>query len=623
MCGIAGIIYNSGKVEDDLLKRMSSTLKHRGPDDTGSYIARDSTAGLCHARLSIIDLVGGHQPMSSACRQEGRTVWIVFNGEIYNFQELKNGLVKRGHIFKTASDTEVILHLYEEKGVNCLDDISGMFAFAIYDEFSKSLFLARDRLGKKPLSYYYDGNKFIFASEIKAILEDSSVPRRINLNALEHYLTFLYVPPPDSMFDGIMKLPPASYLIFKDDKVEVKQYWQPQIRLTDEPFELRCKKIRDSLTKAVEMRLISDVPLGAFLSGGVDSSLVVGLMSRLTKERVKTFSIGFEEEDYSELNYARIIAKRFNTDHHEFIVKPDAMEVLPKLVWHYDEPFGDSSSLPTYYVSKITSQYVKVALSGDGGDELFAGYNRYKAIKYISHLKKIPPIFLKVLANCGGLLEPFRMSRYIERVKRLLRVIETPLSDLYLQMMSFYDDYYKGRILYGYNPTASTCGGFISDKFNDADPVSAAEYADILTYLPHDILVKVDRASMANSLEVRCPFLDHEFVGLALTIPSALKLHNGESKYILKSAFSDILPTEIMRRGKMGFGIPLKHWFTNKLNDYLRDVVLSKQALARGYFKPVEVRRLIDEHSHGWVNHSDRLWLLLNLELWHRTFIDR
>jgi asparagine synthase (glutamine-hydrolysing) len=616
MCGIAGILsLTEEPLLKDLLKRMCEVLRHRGPDDHGIFISKGPGASLCHTRLSIIDLVGGHQPMPN----EDQTIWITYNGEIYNFEELRKLLIKKGHIFRTLSDTEVILHMYEEEGIQCVRYLRGMFAFAIWDEDKRSLYLARDRVGKKPLSYFWDGKRFIFASETKAILQHPEVPREPNLEALEPFLAFLYVPPELSMFKGIKKLPPAHWLHFKEGHIRTQRYWEPRPKLTDKPSKQLQQEITETLTESVKIRLVSDVPLGAFLSGGIDSSIVVGLMSKVSSERVKTFSVGFEESGYSELRYARLVAERFNTDHHEFIVRPNAVEILPKLIWHYDEPFGDSSSVPTYYVSKMTSQHVKVALSGDGGDELFAGYPRYQAIKYLRWLKKLPIVILEILGECGKILKTEGKAL---RALRLLKGLNMPLSDVYTDLVSTFKKEHRGKILLEDIPThvcQPIVEGFERCK---ADPITAAGYTDLLTYLPHDLLTKVDIASMANSLEVRCPFLDHNVITLALKIPSNLKLKGTKTKYILKGAFKDLLPEPILKRGKMGFGVPLQIWFRGKLREFLCDVILSRSAYQRGYFKMGYVRRLVQEHLKGIADHSQRLWVLLNLELWHRTFID-
>ncbi len=629
MCGICGKVYHAldRKVEESLVKRMSSVLTHRGPDDEGVYIK--DNVGLAHKRLSIIDITpAGHQPMSN----EDGSIWIVFNGEIYNYLDLRENLQKKGHIFSSHTDTETIIHLYEEKGVDCVHDLRGMFAFAIWDENKKRLFLARDRAGKKPLLYVHNREGILFASEIKSLLLDPSVNKHIDHTALHHYLTYQYVPAPLSIFTEIKKLPPAHILIYEKENITIKRYWnlsyQNKLRLPS--IKYYGESFMEVFQEAIKVRLRSDVPLGAFLSGGIDSSLVVAVMSKLMDQPVKTFSIGFEEEDYNELKYARIIAERCATDHHEFIVKPDAVDILPKLIWHYNEPFADSSAIPTYYVSKMTRDYVTVALNGDGGDESFAGYERYVADKLANYYKFIPSflredIIRKIVDSLP--YNPRRRS-FLRRLKRFVRGVSEVPERRYVRWICYFDNEMKDDL---YTPS-------FKEKVNDIDSVDLTVewykkadgktfidqtlFVDAMSYLPEDLLVKVDIASMANSLEARSPFLDHKVMEFAASLPSDLKLRGMETKYLLKHTLSEILPKEILQRRKMGFGVPLDVWFRKDLKEMAYDILLDKKCTERGYFKRETIQSLLDEHVSEQYDHSYRIWALLFLELWHKMFID-
>jgi len=607
---------------------MARVLVHRGPDDEGYYIDPGSgRCGFAHRRLSIIDLATGHQPLSN----EDGSIWVVCNGEIYNFRELRSQLERKGHIFKTASDTEVIVHQYEEDGPSSLEKFRGMFALAIWDEKSQLLFLARDRLGQKPLFYIKESRRFLFASEIKAILQLPDIPRKVQKNALHHYLTYQYVPHPVTMFEGIMKLAPAHYLLLKDGRVKINRYWQPDFsreeHLSEEEW---CERINDTLTEATRLRLISDVPLGAYLSGGIDSSITVGLMSKLASEPVRTFTIGFEEKAYDELNYARIAARHFHTQHEEFIVRPKCMEVLPELIWHYDEPFADSSAIPTYYVAQMTSKRVKVALTGDAGDECFAGYPRYKAVKLASYFDRLPG----AMRHIAGWRLWQRLPASVEqkslrrRAKRLLSALNQSPEVRYLRWICIFDNEAKDSLYtrdFARQVAGDASNYFLLEAYEKGagrDFLSRTTFVDLLTYLPCDLLTKVDIASMAHSLEPRSPFLDHKVIELAASIPSSLKLKGFDGKYILKKAFRDLLPEEILARGKMGFGVPIAGWFRGELKCFVKEVLLSPRAFARGYFRPEAVRDLIQQHINGQFDHGYRLWSLLNLELWHQRFID-
>ena len=628
---------------------MCDVLAHRGPDDEGMVFLRGNRSvevkendrlplsngfqiGLGHRRLSVIDLTeAGHQPM---CNEDG-SIWIVYNGEIYNFQHLREDLEKNGHLFRSKSDTEVILHAYEEWGTECLKRLRGMFAFAIWDSKQKQLFLARDRLGKKPLVYYSQNGRFIFASEIKAILQDSDVERKVNISALHHYLSYQYVPSPDTIFEGIKKLPPAHYLLYnRDGNLKIERYWKLNFNSshkTHTDLQELEDRIRTELEESVKLRMISDVPLGAFLSGGVDSSLIVGIMAKLTGNPVKTFSIGFEEREFDELSYARIISERFGTEHHEFIVKPNAIEILPKLVWHYNEPFADSSAIPTYYVANLTKDFVKVVLTGDAGDENFAGYPRYLRSRWVASFTKVPEKLRKDLLP--NFIRAFCIFRWRERtLNRLADFIESLSAGQatnYSEQIKIFNAKEKEDIytedfrkkVEKINPL-----DFLLKKFEESGTEDLLEqllYVDMNSYLPEDLLVKMDMATMANSLEARVPFLDHKFMEFVAGIPSQLKLKGSKTKFILKAAFKDFLPDAIFKRRKMGFGVPISRWFRNELKNYIYEILLDHKTLNRGYFKREGIERLLNDHIALRYDHSAKIWALLFLEIWFRVFMDK
>jgi asparagine synthase (glutamine-hydrolysing) len=651
MCGICGIVdLHSWSCRIDLLKKMCGLIAHRGPDDEGMVFFRGNEylevkdpksfpstgsgfeVALGHRRLSIIDLsAAAHQPMCN----EDKSIWIVFNGEIYNFREIREGLEKKGHFFKSRSDTEVILHAYEEWDVECLHHFRGMFAFAIWDSNLQRLFLARDRLGKKPLVYFYRNGRFAFASEIKALLQIPWVEQKVNNVALHHYLTYQYVPSPDTIFEGVKKIPPAHYLLYdRDGTPKIERYWKLNLNADSRTFtdtkELK-DRIRAELEESVKLRLISDVPLGAFLSGGVDSSLIVGIMAILSGKPVKTFSIGFEEKDFDELSYARIVSERFGTEHHEFIVKPDAIEILPKLVWHYNEPFADPSAIPTYYVANLTKDFVKVVLTGDAGDENFAGYPRYLRSRWVALFTKIPgrvrrefmPEFLRIFCSFHW------REKTLNRLADFIEKLSTNQARNYAEQIKFFnaeekEDIYKKEFSKELEHIDSV--DYIiakSEEVETDDLIDKLLYIDINSYLPEDLLVKMDIATMANSLEARVPFLDHKFMELVAGIPSQLKLKGSMSKFILKEAFVDLLPQVILKRKKMGFGVPISRWFRNELKDYVYEILLDPRTLNRGYFKREGIERLLNDHIALRYDHSAKIWALLVLEMWFRIFVDK
>jgi len=631
MCGICGKVeFNGRDVSEELIRSMTATLHHRGPDADGVYTK--GGVGLGHRRLSIIDLSSAaNQPMAN----EGGNIRVVFNGEIYNYRELKRELQGLGHVFSSHSDTEVIIHLYEEEGPECVRRLRGMFAFAVWDDKRRSLFLARDRVGKKPLFYYLDNDCLIFASEIKAILEDRRVNKKPDIIAIHHYLTYQSVPAPFSAFDGIKKLPPAHYLLYKDSKIDIRRYWKlsyrPKYVVTSASGEREvAEELLEKLKEAVRIRLVSDVPLGAFLSGGIDSSAIVALMSAMADKPVKSFSIGFEDESHDERSYARVVAERFGTEHTEFVVEPEATEILPKLVWHYNEPFADQSAIPTYYVSKLAKEHVTVALTGDGSDELFAGYDRYvaneislAARRYIPPglVKKIAPLFMMLPQGSG-------LDSFTWKLKRFLQeYIKTPeLSNASLNS-HFTHEMKEGLYSSDLWARVSSVDSFdlMMEAYSDSNAetfLDKALHADVMTYLPNDLLTKVDVATMAHSREARSPFLDHEFMEYVARLPSTLKLRRVTTKYILKKALRGILPSEIITRKKKGFVVPIDRWFRDELREMVYDLLLGQRSLERGYFNRSFIQRILDDHVSGKWNWQYHIYNLLMLELWHREFID-
>jgi len=625
MCGIVGKLnFNKNKqISEKNIKEMAQALSHRGPDDQGIYV--EQNLGLGHTRLSVIDLSSaGHQPMSD----NEKKIWIVYNGEIYNFLELRRDLEKQGAIFKSKTDTEVIIYLYKKYGIDCLKYLRGMFAFAIWDEEKRQLFLVRDRIGKKPLKYYLDSNCFIFASELKAILRNPEVEKKPDFEAVHHYLTYQYVPCPLTGFLGIKKLPPAHYMIVKENgESKIERYWKLDYSekwdLSEKEWE---EKILKKLEECVKLRLISDVPLGAFLSGGIDSSAIVALMSQILTEPLKTFSIGFKETDYDETFYARIVAKKFKTEHHEFFVKPDAIEILPQLAYQYEEPYADSSAIPTWYLSEMTRKYVTVALNGDGGDENFAGYLRYNIYKSLYYYHKIPvflrKIFIKELGKLAAKIIFYNSPRQEKAIRFLERLEEKP-EKRYLQTICYFNEEQK-QILWRAN-LYNESYKILKEKFDQSqvkDILDRVLFADINSYLPDDLLVKADIASMAHSLEIRSPLLDHQFLELTAKIPSNLKLRGQKNKYIFKNALKNILPKEILNRKKMGFGVPLEHWFRKELKDYVKEILLSQKAIERGLFNKNYIEKLIADHQTGRANYANHLWALLTLEHWFRQYFD-
>jgi asparagine synthase (glutamine-hydrolysing) len=639
MCGIAGAIWlNPDKaLEPSSLQRMMDVLRHRGPDGQGTYFSSqrrvqepsDAAPGVAlgHRRLAIIDLSTGQQPMTN----EDQTVWITFNGEIYNFRELRSRLESSGHRFQTQSDTEVIVHLYEAEGLDFVTHLNGMFALALWDANRRQLILARDRLGEKPLVYREEPGRLLFASELKALLEAPGVGRELDPEAIDAYLTYQYVPHPRTIYRGICKLPPGHMAVYREGRLDVRPYWSPDFQVEeDRPEQEYIEELREVLTSAVRLRLESDVPLGAFLSGGTDSTIIVGLMQKLSAQPVRTFSIGFPAPEYDETRYARIVAERFGTIHTEMRVEPDAMAVLPKLAWHFDEPFADSSAVPTWYVSEVTRRHVTVALTGDGGDELFAGYSRYKAVWVAHAFDRLPAMIRPLFTGrfWQWLPTSARQKSFRRQFRRFVEMLDLPPLARYLQWIAIFNDVRRANLYSG--EFLAQLGGsqpldFLASqaaRSSSRDPVTNASLTDLATYLPCDLMTKVDIASMAHSLETRPPFLDPRVVELAARMPCRYKFRRGQGKRILRKAFADLLPPAVVRRPKMGFGVPLDQWFRGPLREFTREILLDRKTLARGFFRPESVKQLVQEHLIGRFDHSYRLWALLFFELWQRQWVD-
>ena len=620
MCGINGI-YDFRKrepVDEELLLRMRDVQEHRGPDECGVHI--DGALGFGHRRLSIIDLASGQQPLTN----EDGTVWITFNGEIFNHAELRNELVQKGHSFRTHSDTEVIVHLYEQEGVDCARRLRGQFAFAIWDAPHQRLFMARDQLGILPLHYAVNGGRIIFASEIKALLEDTSVARDIDLQALADYMTYDYVPAPRTIFAAIQKLPAGHSLVCERGEVSTSRYWSIQYQEDTESSEEEfLERIEAKLAEAVKIRLMSEVPLGAYLSGGIDSSTIVALMSQVMDEPVKTFSIGFGEKDYDEVENARVVAKHFGTDHHELIVTSETKELLPRLVSQFDEPFADPSAIPTYYVSKMAREHVTVCLSGDGGDETFAGYTRYLNARK-AHAGKAFAVPAPLRAAVFGSLDNV-LPRGVPGKHRALRASARTPAELYGIVKGYMHPSRRDGLL---SPdvlaTLASQRPYeiiqrLYEEAGDVDYVSRLQYIDTHSYLPDNILVKTDRTSMMSSLENRVPLLDHELMELVATTPVTLRIRGNEQKYALRKILKKYVPDEVLARRKQGFGVPLKHWFEQDWKEHTREALLDIDSFVRRYFNVNELQHLVEKHEAKRQNYATVLYRLLILEEWSRS----
>ncbi len=615
MCGIVGICEPglAASVDREVVHRATQRLRHRGPDGEGFYF-RDNV-GLGHRRLSIIDLAGGAQPMFN----EDGTIAIVFNGEIYNYRELQRELEGLGHRFASSSDTEAIIHAYEQWGTECLQRFVGMFAFAIWDDRQRCAFLARDRLGKKPLFYHAAGGRLVFASELKALLEDPAVPRRVDLRAVDDYLAYSYVPSDRCILSGVSKLPPGHWMRWRDGSLETRSYWQVDFRpgppLREEEWAAR---IEQALRRAVRLRLRADVPLGIFLSGGIDSSAVAAIASQELGGAVNTFSVGFGHADFDELRYARLVAERYRTHHHELIVEDRDLSLVADVAYHLDEPFGDPSALPTFMVCREARKHVTVCLSGDGGDEVFAGYSRYRDALRYARLDRAPAAARRWISDKVQRVLPHEVwgRGFVERLG------PSGLGRYFAQLSEFTAEE-RRALLAGCGPDVVTEGPrrFETSLDQPADDlVARLQLVDQQNYLPDDILVKVDRTSMQNSLEVRAPFLDHALVELANAGPTRLKLRDGRGKYLLRKLLEPHLPAPILSRRKMGFGVPIKHWFRGSMEPYARELLLSSESRASKYLSRAAIERTIEQHGRGMRDRSRQIWLLLMLEHWCRRY---
>jgi asparagine synthase (glutamine-hydrolysing) len=621
MCGICGFVsfepeHNTDKL---ILQKMNGTLRHRGPDDEGYY--QDSRASLAMRRLSIIDLRTGQQPISN----EAGDIWVVYNGEIYNFQTLRTQLEKSGHIFKTKSDTEIVVHAYEEYGDDCLKHFNGMFALALWDARKSRLLLARDHMGIKPLYYWAGQDQLVFGSELKALIVHPDVPRRINPAAIDLFLSLEYIPSPLTIYENVFKLPPGHRLVLEGNKLDVSPFWDVPVQPLGMDEGECAETLAGLMRDAVGMRMISDVPLGAFLSGGIDSSSVVGFMSQFSSQPVQTFSIGFQDASYNELPYAEAVARHFGTEHHVELLAPDVSSLAEELVRHHDEPFADTSIFPTYLVSKLARQHVKVALSGDGGDELFGGYDTYRAEQLSRVYAKLPKVVRRdVMPAFAGMLPPQPAKKgAINKVKRMIEGASMDPALQHTRWMIFMNDRDKDSLYQAELKMVLDQGStsaFFERHFQQAgsfDTLARQQYVDMKTYLADDILTKVDRMSMAVSLEARVPLLDHRIVEFALNLPPHMKLNRSRTKIIMRRAVKRLVPDLVIEKPKEGFSIPMKHWLGNSLKSMMLDLLSNDTVRRRGYFNPQVVSAWIQEHLDGRVNHSHRLWALMVLELWH------
>ena len=627
MCGIAGLLYfnDQRRVDSNTLKGMCDAIIHRGPDDEGFHL--DGHFGMGMRRLQVIDLKTGHQPISN---EDGR-IWIVFNGEVYNFPVLRQDLEAKGHTFSTHTDTETIIHAYEEYGDDCVQHLNGMFGFAIWDSRRSRLFLARDRLGVKPLYYYLDSNLLAFGSEIKALLRCQEVRRKLNFEALDTFLTFEYIPAPLSILEGICKLPPGHVLIAQNGKTFVKQYWDvPHSVSTSHHTEQEIEEeLYALLTDSTKLRLISDVPLGAFLSGGVDSSTIVQIMATMMEQPVKTFSIGFDDASYNELAYARKVSKQFDTEHHELTIQPEIVTLVEHFCQYVDEPLGDVSVFPTYLVSQLARQYVTVVLSGDGGDELFAGYDWYVASKLDGPYQKIPSFMRKLFSRFLHSIRPTSQKKgLINKIKRFVEGATLDPSLQHFRWNMYLTDLSKHH-LYSPDVLEALEGKKVEDRFvqhlekyRAADPLWRQEYADIKTFLVDDVLVKVDRMSMAHSLEARTPFLDYRVVEFAARVPSQQKIRGLKTKWLLKRCMEQKLPHDILYRKKEGFSIPMKNWLKQELRPLMEDVLSKDRIKKDGLFNEEYVETLKADHLSGRVNNAHQLWSLMVFSFWKDKYLN-
>jgi asparagine synthase (glutamine-hydrolysing) len=626
VCGIVGQARSDGQpAERRMLERMCAALEHRGPDSRGLHV--DAGVGLGVQRLRVIDLATGDQPIFN----EDGSVAVVLNGEIYNYRELRAGLERAGHTFATRSDTEVIAHLYEDQGSELVHRLHGMFALAVWDARRRRLVLARDRVGKKPLYYAERDGVISFASELASLLEDEQIPREVDHQALDAFLAYRWVPAPTTAFRAARKLPPACTLIFEDGRATIERYWRlrfsPKRRIED-PREV-YEELRERIRAATARRLIADVPLGAFLSGGVDSSAVVAAMAEASSQPVKTFSVGFTSDKFNELPMARLVAQRFATDHQELIVEPRALELIPRIVQHYGEPFADDSAIPSFYVAEMAKRHVTVALNGDGGDESFAGYSRYVANLAASRLERIPRALRRALAAAGlRVPESGTIDSWRSRARRIGETLALDGADRYVAYMTHLNGLRRDRLYteaYRELVGPSVASNVMEGPWRNSGAASVLDVmldVDVQTYLPDDLLVKMDIATMASSLEARSPLLDHELMEFAASLPPRFKVHGREKKVALRGALRGWVPDQVLDAPKRGFRLPLADWLRGELREFAYDVLLDRRALDRGYFREAYVRDLVERHLAGVQDHSQGIWTLLMFELWHRRFVD-
>jgi len=628
MCGIAGLLHLDGRpVDPDMLERMTEALHHRGPDDHGYFF--DRNIGLGFRRLSIIDLGGGHQPMAN----EDGTVQIVFNGEIYNFRELRERLKRSGHVFRTASDTEVIVHGYEEWGTEVVHHLNGMFAFAIWDCVRQRLFLARDRLGVKPLVYHHCGTTLAFASEIKSLLLVAGCDTTISDRGVFDYFSYLYIPGPATIYRDIRKLQPGEMCIVENGVLQTSVYWRPSAGpYVNRRIEDWCEELRERLLGAVRLQLGADVPLGVFLSGGIDSSAVTAAMAHAGAEEIRSFTCGFDVRAYDETAYAEQVSRHVGTTHHAFKIDGASTDLLPRLLWYLDEPMADATIIPTYLLSEQTRRYVKVALSGEGGDELFAGYTHYQGMALNRHLNSLPRRIRQGLVSGTRQLPHFgspRLGYLLHRLERVMGSSLAPPFEDYMNKVAIFSPEQKCQLFsadfqqrISAFPHLEALRAVARDN-SAIDPIAQASLADLSVYLPGDMLTKVDRMSMACSLEVRVPLLDHTLVAFAQSIPVDLKIKNMHTKYVLRKALAPWLPPDILRRSKRGFNPPLEYWLQKNLMEYAQEYQMTQTLAESGYFNLSFVRELTDAHIRGRRNYSRQIWALLVFAVWWRTIRGR
>ena len=627
MCGINGIANTNRKsINENILMAMRDEIIHRGPDDSGIFINKNINIGLAHRRLSIVDVKHGHQPMFN----NDKSVTIIYNGEIYNHADYRAELESKGYKYQTNCDTETILYLYEEYGSKCLKKLRGMFAFALWDERKSELFVARDRLGVKPLYYIHDaeGNLF-FASEIKSLLISKAVKPELNYNSLPDQLANHGTSYDETLFNGVKRLLPGHFLIWHDGKIKIEKYWDVSFEPKEEKSEAEfVERWREKFKESVRLRLMADVPIGMFLSGGIDSSAICAMMAQMVDKPIKTFSVGFKEREANEFEYARIVSKAFETEHHEITITPEQFfEELPNLIWHEDEPLGFIASVPLYFVSKLAQSHVKVVLTGEGSDEILAGYGRYAKtlmlMQYGEKYESVAPNFLRSAVRSGVSALPNSINR---KLSRTFLSRQSDVENLFFDNFAVFPKKMQSRLLS--DKTKSKIADlnpykFQNDWFNESDAVEMLDkilYADTKTYL-HELLMKQDQMSMAASIESRVPFLDHELVELTAKMPTKMKMRGKTTKWILRESLKNILPREILTRSKMGFPVPVGNWFRNEFRHVIEEFVLSERTANRGIFNYDFVRQLVNEHNAG-ENHDERLWFLVNFEMWHRRFID-